>query len=83
MFHHGGSGGGLVTKSCPTLVTPWPVACHSPLSMEFSRKEYRSGLPFLLQGMFPTQARVSCAAGRFFTDLAMREALCISNGTCH
>ena len=27
-------GGGLVTKSCPTLVTPWTVACQAPLSYE-------------------------------------------------
>ena len=36
-------GGGLVTKSCPTLVT---VACQDPLSMGFSRQESWSGLPF-------------------------------------
>ena len=30
-------GGGLVTKLCPTLVTPWTVACQAPLSMGFSR----------------------------------------------
>ena len=28
-------GGGLVTKLCPTLATPWTVACQSPLSMGF------------------------------------------------
>ena len=28
-------------------MTPWTVACQDPLSMEFSRQEYRSGLPFL------------------------------------
>ena len=27
------------------LVTPWTVACQVPLSMEFSRQEYWSGLP--------------------------------------
>ena len=27
--------GGLVTKSCPTLATPWTAACKSPLSMGF------------------------------------------------
>ena len=27
-------GGGLVTKSCPTLVTPWTVACQAPRSYE-------------------------------------------------
>ena len=40
------SGSGLVTKSCPTLVTPWTVASEVPLSMGFSRQEYWSGLPF-------------------------------------
>ena len=35
--------------------TPWTVAHHTPLSMEFSRQEYWSGLPFLLQEIFPTQ----------------------------
>ena len=33
------SGGGLVAKSCPTLVTPWTVACQAPLSMGFFRHE--------------------------------------------
>ena len=35
-------------KSCPTLSTPWIVACQVPLSMGFSRQEYWSGLPFPL-----------------------------------
>ena len=35
-----------VTQSCPTLATPWTVACKVPLSMGFSRQEYWSGLPF-------------------------------------
>ena len=35
--------GGLVTK---TLVTPWSVTCEVCLSMEFSRQEYWSRLPF-------------------------------------
>ena len=26
--------------------TPWTVACQAPLSMEYSRQEYWSGLPF-------------------------------------
>ena len=39
-------GDGLVTKSCPTLVTPWTVACEASLSMGFFRQEYWSGLPF-------------------------------------
>ena len=35
---------------CPTLVTPWTVACQTPLSMEFSRQAYWSGLPFSSPG---------------------------------
>ena len=31
------NGGGLVAKLCPTLATPWTVACQAPLSMGFSR----------------------------------------------
>ena len=34
-----GGGGGLVTKSCPTLGTTWTVARQAPLSMGFSRHE--------------------------------------------
>ena len=45
----------LVTKSCLTLATPWTVVHQASLSMGFSRQEYWSGLPFLLQGIVPTQ----------------------------
>ena len=31
------------------FATPWTVACQAPLSMGFSRQEYWSGLPSLLQ----------------------------------
>ena len=44
---------GLVTKLCPTLETPWIVAGQAPLSMEFSRQEYWSGLPFPPPGDLP------------------------------
>ena len=37
------------------FATPWTVAHRAPLSMGFSRQEYWSGLPFLLQGIFPSQ----------------------------
>ena len=43
---NGGGGGGLVTKSCPTLVIPWIVAHQAPLSVGLSRQKYWSGLPF-------------------------------------
>ena len=35
-------------------LTPWTVAHQAPLSMEFSRQEYWSGVPFPFQGIFPT-----------------------------
>ena len=42
--------------SCVRLfATPWTIAYQAPLSMGFSRQEYRSGCHFLLQGIFPTQ----------------------------
>ena len=51
MAKRGGYGGmgmmpGNMNKSCQTLVTPWTVACQSPLSMGFPRQEYWNELPF-------------------------------------
>ena len=34
-------------------LTPWTIAHHSPLSIEFSREEYWSGLPFPSPGDLP------------------------------
>ena len=36
----------LVTQLHLTLCDPWTVALQAPLSMEFSRQEYWSGLPW-------------------------------------
>ena len=52
------------------FVTPWTVAHQVPLSMEFSRQEYRSGLPFPTprdlsnSGIKPVSPAL---AGRFLT----------------
>ena len=46
-------GGGLVTKSYPSLAILWSVACQAPLSMGFPRQEYWSGLPFSSPGDLP------------------------------
>ena len=55
--------GGLVTKTCPTLATPWTVAGQAPLSMEFSRQEYRGGLPFPSPGDLPDpEIELACPA---------------------
>ena len=65
-----------VTQSRATLATPWPVARQAPLSMGFFRQEYWSGLPFPSPGESSrprNRTQVSCTAGRFFTNWAMRE----------
>ena len=66
-----GVGGGLVTKSCPTLMTPWTVACQASLSMGFSRQEYWSGLPF------PSPNEVSRSHLFFFLYLSPSQQLII------
>ena len=57
--------------SCIWLfASPWTVACQAPLSMEFSRKEYWSGLPFPPPGDLPDlgiEPSSPALAGRFFT----------------
>ena len=42
-----------VTQSCLTLCDYWTAACPTPLSVEFSRQEYWSGLPFPSPGDLP------------------------------
>ena len=42
----------FIVKLCPILVTLWTVAGKAPLSMGFSRPEYRSGQPFPSPGDF-------------------------------
>ena len=38
--------GGLVAKLCLTLLTPWTMACQTPVPMGFPRQEYWNELPF-------------------------------------
>ena len=57
---HTCGGGGLVAKSCPTLATPWTVACQAPLSIGFSRQECWSGFPFPPPGGLLTQRSNLC-----------------------
>ena len=64
-------------RLCATL---WIIACQSPLSMGFSRQEYRSGLPCLPLGDLSdpgieTVSLISATlAGIFFTTGATWEA---------
>ena len=53
--------------SCVRLfATPWTVACQAPQSMEFSRQEYWSGLPFPSPGGLPDQEPLGLGAGPVF-----------------
>ena len=60
----------LVAQSCPTLATPWTVACQALLSMEFSRQEHWSGLPLSSPGDLSDPGIKTASpmlAGGFFT----------------
>ena len=46
----------LVMSDC--FVTPWTIACQAPLSVEFSRWEYWSKLPFPSPGDLPDPGMV-------------------------
>ena len=54
------------------FMTPWTIVCQAPLSMEFSRQEYQSGLLFPPpgdlpdSGMEPKSLGSPALAGRFF-----------------
>ena len=56
------------------FATPWTVACQAPLSMEFSRQEYWSGLLFPpprdlpSSGIEPESLMSLALAGGFFTN---------------
>ena len=59
------------------LATPWMAAHQAPLSIGFSRQEYRSGLPFPSPGNLPSpgiEPKSPALAGRFFTTSATWEA---------
>ena len=66
-----------LAQLCPTLCNPTDCSHQAPLSMEFSRQEYWSGVAI----SFPRgssqprdQTWVSCITGRFFIIWATREA---------
>ena len=59
------------------FVTPWAVACQASLSLDFSRQEYWSGLPFSSPGDLSVpriESGSPALAGRFFTVWVTREA---------
>ena len=59
-----------LTQSCPSLCNSMDCTRHAPPSMEFSRQEYWSGLPFPPPGDLPNPGMEPTSlvlAGRFFT----------------
>ena len=63
----------VCTKSLQLYTTLWTIVRQAPLSMEFSRQEYWSGLPcpppggLPNPGMEPTSLMSPALAGGFFT----------------
>ena len=69
-----------VVSNC---LTPWTIAHQASLSIEFSRQDYWSGLPFHSPGGLPDagiKLRSLALAGGFFTVWATREALKYQQG---
>ena len=70
----------VYAQLCPTLCTPWTIARQTLLSLELSRQEYWSGLPFPLPGNLPhpgvelAHLVPPALAGGFFTHCATWEA---------
>ena len=60
-------------------VTPWAVADQTPLSLEFPRQEYWSGLPFPSSGDLPDpgikHASLALADGFFTAEPPKSKAL--------
>ena len=64
----------MVTVSCSVrlFATPWTIVHLAPLSMEFSKQEYWSELPFPFPGDLPDpgiKLAFPALAGRVFTTV--------------
>ena len=60
----------FVLSPVQLFVSPWTAALQDPLSMEFSKQEYWSGLPFPPPGNLPNpgiEPASPSLAGKFFT----------------
>ena len=67
--------------SCVQLfLVPWIIVCQAPMSMDFTRQEYWSVLPFCTRrdlpnpGIEPASLMSPALKGRFFTNDATWEA---------
>ena len=74
----------MCAKLCPTPCNPGTVTHQAPLSMEFSRQEYWSGLPFPTPGDLPDPGSEPASlespalSGGFFTTSTTWEAYIIA-----
>jgi len=61
-----------------SFVAPWTIACHSPLSMKFSRQKILEWVT-ISSSRKSSQPRdrtyISCTTGRFFTAESPAKAL--------
>ena len=78
----------VVMLSCVQLFgNPWTVGCQAPLSMEFSRQDNWSGLPFPTPGdltdpgIKPRSSVSPAVAGRFFITAATGKPTSTKVGT--
>ena len=65
-------------------MTPWTIAHQASLSMEFSKQEYCSGLPFTSPGAIPNpgiEPMYHALAGGFFTTDPPVKPKCLSRFT--
>ena len=70
--------------SCVHLfVTPWTVACQAPLSMEFTRQEYWSGLPFTSPGDHPCPWMTITLSGYLWVLPVVHACICVYRITSH
>ena len=73
-----GGGGACVVSPVRLFAILWTVDSQASLSMEFSRQEYWSGLPFPTPGdlpdprIEPTYFTSPVLVGRFFTNVPLR-----------
>ena len=79
------AGVGLLDSHVQLVVASWTVAHQGPLSLEVSRQEYWSRLPFPTPGDLPDPGiepeSLASPAGRFFTADATWETLTYESQT--
>ena len=71
----------LVVSHVQFFATPWTVACQAPLSREFSRQEYWSGLPLPTPGDLINPG-IKPVSHKLLADSLPSETQGANSGTC-